>query len=87
MAKTVSDKITNSISYKVIFVIVVANMASHYYGVLSKNDLFIYMFSIACPVTAGIASLIVSKGYSASTTSKVFQRGFFCFGIRYFLQR
>lgn len=81
MAETVPDKLTSSISYKVIFAIVIVNIVSHYYGVLSKNDLFVYVFSIACPVTAGIASLIVSKGYSASTTSKVFQRGFFCFGI------
>ncbi len=84
MATTVPDELTNSINYKVIFVIISVNIAAHYYGVLSKNDFFVYVFSIACPVTAGIASLIVSKGYSASTTSKVFQRGFFYLGLALF---
>lgn len=84
MAKAVPNKLTNSISYKMIFVIISVNIAAHYYGVLSKNDLFVYVFSIACPITAGIASFIVSKGYSASTTSKVFQRGFFCLGLALF---
>jgi hypothetical protein len=84
MEETVSNKFKSLISYKVIFVIVAANIVAHYYGVLSKNDLFVYVFSIACPVTAGISSLIVSKGYSTSTTSKVFQRGFFCLGIALF---
>lgn len=84
MIKTTSDKLSNSISYKVIFLIVAVNIASHYYGVLSKNDLFVYVFSIACPITAGIASLVISKGYSTSITSKVFQRGFLCLGIALF---
>ncbi|TBR25423.1 MAG: hypothetical protein EPO63_01885 [Candidatus Nitrosotenuis sp.] len=84
MEEIVPNKIKSSISYKVIFIIIAANIAVHYYGVLSKNDLFVYIFSIACPVAAGIASLIVSKGYSSSTTSKVFQRGFFCLGIALF---
>lgn len=84
MEEIVPNKLKSSISYKVIFIIISANIAAHYYGVLAKNDLFVYVFSIACPVTAGIASLIVSKGYSASTVSKVFQRGFFCLGIAFF---
>lgn len=84
MIKTVPDKLSSSISYKVIFVIVAVNIISHYYGVLSKNDLFVYIFSIACPVTAGIASLIISQGYATSITSKVFQRGFLCLGIALF---
>lgn len=84
MGNTIGDKPANSISYMMIFVIVIVNVAVHYYGVLTKNDLFVYVFSIACPIAAGIASLIVSKGYSTSTTSKVFQRGFFCLGLALF---